>query len=201
MAPLRGWGTRGERLITHVPHGHWQTMTFIGALRHDRIEAPWVLDGPVNAEAFKTYVKAELLKTLKPDDIVVLDNSPQSQGQGGARHGQSNRRQAVLPAVLQSRSQPNRAGLRKNQARDAKGDGPKRRGRRKRRRQNSRHHYTTGMRELPGKCRIQVNLNATRSRLKINLDLVVLLDLGGSSDGRADDVGEVDRSALGGKRP
>jgi transposase len=74
MAPLRGWGTRGERLITHVPHGHWQTMTFIGALRHDRIEAPWVLDGPINAEAFKTYVRAELLKTLKPDDIVVLDN-------------------------------------------------------------------------------------------------------------------------------
>ena len=74
MAPLRGWGTRGERLITHVPHGHWQTMTFIGALRHDRIEAPWVLNGPINAEAFKTYVRAELIKTLKPDDIVVLDN-------------------------------------------------------------------------------------------------------------------------------
>ena len=74
MAPLRGWGTRGERLITHVPHGHWQTMTFIGALRHDRIEAPWVLNGPINAGAFKTYVRAELIKTLKPDGIVVLDN-------------------------------------------------------------------------------------------------------------------------------
>jgi len=74
MAPLRGWGTRGERLIAHVPHGHWETMTFIGALRHDRIEAPWVLDGPINAEAFKTYVRAELIKTLKPNDIVVLDN-------------------------------------------------------------------------------------------------------------------------------
>ena len=49
-------------------------MTFIGALRHDRIEAPWLLDGPINAEAFKTYVRAELLKTLKADDIVVLDN-------------------------------------------------------------------------------------------------------------------------------
>ena len=74
MAPLRGWGTRGKRLIAHVPHGHWQTMTFIGALRHDRIEAPWVLDAPINAEAFKTYVRAELIKTLKPNDIVVLDN-------------------------------------------------------------------------------------------------------------------------------
>src|SRR5438552_17916670 len=68
MAPLRGWGDRGKRLITHVPHGHWQTMTFY------RIEAPWVLDGPINAEAFKTYVRAELVKTLKPNDIVVLDN-------------------------------------------------------------------------------------------------------------------------------
>ena len=87
MAPLRGWGTRGERLITHVPHEHWQTMTFVGALRHDRIEAPWVLDGPVNAEAFKTYVKAELLKTLKPDDIVVLDNSPHA---GGVRRAPLN---------------------------------------------------------------------------------------------------------------
>ena len=74
MAPLRGWGDRGKRLIAHVPHGHWQTMTFIGALRHDRIEAPWVLNGPINAEAFKTYVRAELLKTLKPNDIVILDN-------------------------------------------------------------------------------------------------------------------------------
>jgi hypothetical protein len=43
MAPLRGWGDRGKRLITHVPYGHWPTMTFIGALRHDGIEAPWVL--------------------------------------------------------------------------------------------------------------------------------------------------------------
>jgi transposase len=74
MAPLRGWEDRGKRLITHVPYGHWQTMTFIGALRHDRIEAPWVLDGPINAEAFKTYVRAELVKILKAEDIVVLDN-------------------------------------------------------------------------------------------------------------------------------
>jgi|HubBroStandDraft_6_1064221.scaffolds.fasta_scaffold400295_1 hypothetical protein len=42
MAPLRGWGDRGKRLITHVPYGHWPTMTSMGALRHDGIEAPWV---------------------------------------------------------------------------------------------------------------------------------------------------------------
>ena len=74
MTPLRGWGSRRKRLIAHVPHGHWKTMTFLAALRHDRIDAPWVLDGPINGEAFKTYVRNELLKTLKPGDIVVLDN-------------------------------------------------------------------------------------------------------------------------------
>jgi transposase len=55
-------------------YGHWKTMTFLAALRHDRVDAPWVLDGPINSDAFRTYVEAELLKTLKPNDIVVLDN-------------------------------------------------------------------------------------------------------------------------------
>ncbi len=49
-------------------------MTFLAALRHDRIEAPWVLDGPINGEAFKVYVETQLVKTLKPGDIVVIDN-------------------------------------------------------------------------------------------------------------------------------
>jgi hypothetical protein len=47
MAPLRGWCARGQRLHAKVPHGHWKTMTFLAALRNDRIEAPWVLDGPI----------------------------------------------------------------------------------------------------------------------------------------------------------
>ena len=74
MAPLRGWGERSKRLIAHVPHGHWKTMTFIAALRMDRIDAPWVIDGPINGDAFRTYVEKELLKTLQPGDVVVLDN-------------------------------------------------------------------------------------------------------------------------------
>jgi transposase len=74
MSPLRGWGARSERLIAHSPFGHWKTMTFLAALRCDRIDAPWVLDGPINAEAFKTYVETELLKTLRPRDIVIVDN-------------------------------------------------------------------------------------------------------------------------------
>lgn len=74
MAPLRGWGPRGERLVAHAPYGHWKTMTFIAALRHDRVDAPWVLNGPINGEAFRLYVETELIKTLKPGDVVVLDN-------------------------------------------------------------------------------------------------------------------------------
>lgn len=74
MAPLRGWGARNKRLVSYVPHGHWQTMTFIAALRLDRIDAPWVLNCPINGKAFQAYIETQLLKTLKPGDIVVLDN-------------------------------------------------------------------------------------------------------------------------------
>lgn len=74
MAPLRGWGRRGERLPTKVPYGHWNTMTFIAALRHDRIDAPWLLDAPMNAERFLTYVEKVLAPTLRPDDLVIADN-------------------------------------------------------------------------------------------------------------------------------
>ena len=74
MAALRGWGPRGERLPTKVPHGRWKTMTFLAALRHDRIEAPWFLEGPIDGESFRTYVAKVLLPTLRPGDIVVLDN-------------------------------------------------------------------------------------------------------------------------------
>ena len=74
MAPLRGWALRGERVNAKVPHGHLQTMTFVAALRHNRIEAPWVLDGPINGDAFRTYVEAVLVPTLRPRDIVVMDH-------------------------------------------------------------------------------------------------------------------------------
>jgi len=74
MAPLRGWAPRGQRLKAKVPHGHWQTMTFLAALRHDRIEAPWLLDGPINGECFRLYVEKVLVPTLRPGDIVIMDN-------------------------------------------------------------------------------------------------------------------------------
>jgi len=80
MAPLRGWGPKGERLKGYAPAGNWNTMTFIGALRNDRIEAPWVLDRPVNAKTFLLYIETQLVPTLKPGDIVVMDNLSSHKG-------------------------------------------------------------------------------------------------------------------------
>src|SRR5438105_12637512 len=74
MAALRGWAPRGQRLPTKVPHGRWKTMTFLAALRHDRIDAPWFLEGPIDGDSFRLYVEKVLLPTLRPGDIVVLDN-------------------------------------------------------------------------------------------------------------------------------
>ncbi|CAH1671345.1 hypothetical protein BOSEA31B_13693 [Hyphomicrobiales bacterium] len=71
MAPLHGWGPRGERLHARVPHGHWKTLTFIAALRVDRVEAPWVSDGPINGELFTLYAQAVLAPTLTKGDVVM----------------------------------------------------------------------------------------------------------------------------------
>ena len=74
MAELRGWAPCGRRLHAKVPHGRWKTMTFLAALRHDRIDAPWFIEGPIDGESFRTYVEKVLLPTLRPGDIVVMDN-------------------------------------------------------------------------------------------------------------------------------
>ena len=74
MAPLRGWGPCGQRLEASAPFGHWKTMTFIAALRYDRISAPWVIDGPINGELFTLYVEKVLAPTLAPGEVVILDN-------------------------------------------------------------------------------------------------------------------------------
>jgi transposase len=74
MAPLRGWAPRGSRLPAKVPHGRWNTATFLAALRHDRIAAPWLLKGPIDGDSFQTYIAEVLVPTLRPGDIVVMDN-------------------------------------------------------------------------------------------------------------------------------
>jgi len=74
MAPLRGWGLRGQRLKASVPQRRWKTMTFLAALRHDRIDAPWLIDGPINGERFQIYVDKVLAPALRRGDLVVMDN-------------------------------------------------------------------------------------------------------------------------------
>jgi transposase len=74
MVPLRGWCRCGQRLKVRVPHGHWKTLTFLAALRVDRMTAPCVFDGPINGECFLSYVEQVLVPSLGPGDIVVMDN-------------------------------------------------------------------------------------------------------------------------------
>lgn len=74
MVRLRGRCPRGERLVGSVPHGHWKTITLVAGLRHDKIVAPFVIDGPMNGATFLTYVEQCLAPTLDRGDVVVMDN-------------------------------------------------------------------------------------------------------------------------------
>ena len=74
MSPTHGWSRKGQPLIAKAPGGHWMTMTFVAALRHDRITAPCVFDGPVNGERFLAYIKQCLVPILKEGDIVIMGN-------------------------------------------------------------------------------------------------------------------------------
>jgi transposase len=81
MTRSHGRCRRGRRLVVRVPHGHWRTLTFLAALRHDRIDAPCVFDGPINGRSFRAYVEQVLLPTLQPGDVVILDNLGSHKGQ------------------------------------------------------------------------------------------------------------------------
>jgi len=74
MAKTTGWAPCGVRLVDHAPFGHWNTQTFIAALRHDRLDAPWVIGGAMNREFFDLYVETQLAPTLYKGDVVILDN-------------------------------------------------------------------------------------------------------------------------------
>jgi DDE superfamily endonuclease len=74
MVRTRGRCPRGDRLVDYAPHGHWKTVTFIAGLRHDKVVAPFVIEGAMNGETFRAYIEQCLAPTLKPGDTVVLDN-------------------------------------------------------------------------------------------------------------------------------
>ena len=68
MVRLHGRNRRGERLVGRVPHGHWKTVSFVAGLRHDRMIAPFVVDGAMNGEMFRAYIEQSLAPTLKRGD-------------------------------------------------------------------------------------------------------------------------------------
>jgi transposase len=74
MAPIRGWGPKSERLVGFAPDGRWRTLTFLAALRVGALTAPCVIDGPINGTLFRAYIEQFLAPTLKPGEIVALDN-------------------------------------------------------------------------------------------------------------------------------
>jgi transposase len=82
MARLRGRAPRGERCRAGVPHGHWKTTTFTGALRLSGMTAPFVYDGAMNGNVFRAYVEQVLVPTLAPGDVVVMDNLPAHKAAG-----------------------------------------------------------------------------------------------------------------------
>lgn len=85
MTRLRGRARRGERLVDKIPHGHWQTTTLIGALGVDGVRCSTVVDGPVNRDVFEAFVEQVLVPTLRPGDIVVMDNLSSHKGVGVRR--------------------------------------------------------------------------------------------------------------------
>ena len=92
MAPIRGWGVKGERLKGFAPHGRWRTLTFLAALRSNALTAPCVVDGPINGVIFRAYVEQFLVPELRPGDVVVLDNLG------------SHRARAIRDAILAARA-------------------------------------------------------------------------------------------------
>jgi transposase len=85
MTRTHGRAPRGQRLVAKAPHGRWRTLTFLAALRSDRIEAPCVIDGPINGQSFLAYVEQILVPALRPGDIVIIDNLGSHKGKAVRR--------------------------------------------------------------------------------------------------------------------
>ena len=115
MTPIYGWGPTHERVVEPVPHGHWMTITFVGALRSTGLFAPLVVDGAMNGELFVAYVRQHLVRTLKPGDIVVMDNLPSHKVAGVAEAIRGVGAELVYLPPYSPGSQPDRAGVREGQ--------------------------------------------------------------------------------------
>lgn len=128
MTRLRGRARRGQRLKMKAPFGHWGTQTFIAALRHDGLTAPWVIDRPMNRQIFEAYVETQLAPTLSPGDMVILDNLSSHRSEKAAAILKATWSVVPVPATLQPRSQSHRNGLRQTQSPSENGSSKDRRG-------------------------------------------------------------------------
>jgi hypothetical protein len=118
----------GHRLVAAVAHGHWKTTTFVGALHCDGLTAPLTIDGAINGELFLAYVEQVLVPTLKPGDVVIMDNLRVHKMAGVREAIEGGRREAAVHSALQPRLEPNRTGILQAQgAATSQGD-PHRRG-------------------------------------------------------------------------
>lgn len=114
MTPRYGRCEVGKRLIGYAPFGHWKTTTFVAGLRSDGLTAPCVFDGAINGDKFTAYVEQELVATLRPGDIVIMDNlssHKRSRPRGDQRRG----RRTAVSSALQPRSRSHRTGVRQIQ--------------------------------------------------------------------------------------
>ena len=119
MIKAAGWAPEGTRLIDHTPGGHWNTQTFIAALRHDKIDATGIISGPMDKKMFDLYVEGLLAPTLRSGDVVILDNLPAHRSTVAARILKDIGAWFLFPAQIQPRSEPlgeldraiNQAGL------------------------------------------------------------------------------------------
>jgi hypothetical protein len=111
MAHLYGRAPKGERCLAAAPHGHWKTTTFTAGLRIGGLAALWVLDGPMDGDAFRAYVEQVLVADLTPGDVVVMDQPASPQGAWRAARHRSGRRDADVSAGLLAGLQPHRDGI------------------------------------------------------------------------------------------
>ena len=162
---LRGWAPRGERLTAKVPHGHWKTMTFLAALRCDRIDAPCLFDGPINGESFHAYVEQFLVPTL---------------GRRRRHHGQSRLPQGQAVRAAIGRPAPSSSSCRYSpdlnpieqvfaKAQALRSAGPPARPSRcrlRRPRPYPRDRHPTRMLKLLHSRRVRTNVNSSRSRAR-----------------------------------
>ena len=123
---LRRYGRslRGTRLRDHTPCSHWETHTVVAALRLDGLGAPAVFDGPIDNPTFLAYVEQVLVPTLRPGDVVVLDNLAVHKHPEVRAADRSRRRPAPVPPALQSRLQSDRTRVRETESVPPRGTSP-----------------------------------------------------------------------------